>query len=71
MKIETLNETANPEALADEQAVLRNLADGTPIPDEIARRIRERTLPTIERIRHTHGVIDDETFQSLIGDDDA
>jgi hypothetical protein len=70
MKTASLDDSA--EALAEEEAaVLRLLTDGTPVPAEIARRIDERAERITERIRRTHGVIDDTTFQSLLSDDDA
>jgi hypothetical protein len=66
-----IDTTADPQALADEQIVMRNLTDGTPIPYEVAQRIQERSLPIMERLRQTYGVIDDDTFQALLSDDDA
>jgi hypothetical protein len=66
-RIETV---ADLQVLADEQVVMRNLTDGAPIPDEVAQRIQERSQPIIERLRQTYGVIDDDTFQSLLSDDD-
>jgi hypothetical protein len=71
MKTASLNQTTDPQALAEEdEAVQRLLTDGTPIPEHIARRIDERADEITERIRRTHGVIDDKTFQSLLSDDD-
>ena len=47
------------QALADEEAVLKHLTEGTPIPEDVARRIDARAERIIEQIRHTHGVIED------------
>jgi hypothetical protein len=68
--VSPVDAATDPQALADEQVVLRNLTDGTPIPDEVAQRIHERSQPIIERLRQEYGVIDDETFQSLLSDDE-
>jgi hypothetical protein len=38
---------------------------------EVARRVDERANRITEQVRQTHGVINDETFQSLIADDEA
>jgi hypothetical protein len=72
MKAESPDETVDPRLLAEkEAAVLRLLTEGTPVPPEIARRIDERADRITERIRRTHGVIDDDTFQSLMSDDET
>ena len=72
MKTATLNYEAasDAEILADEEAVLRQMTEGIPIPADIARRIDERADQITERIRRTHGIIDDDTFQSLLSDDE-
>jgi hypothetical protein len=51
-----------------EQA-LRHAIAGKPVDPEAARRIQERAAEITERIRREHGVIDDETFQSLLDDE--
>lgn len=60
----------DPQVLADSDAVMKHLIDGTPIDPETARRIHERAAKITEEIRRVHGEIDDETFAKLIHDDD-
>ncbi len=60
---------ADPEHL-DTEAVLRHVFEGTPLDPDVARRIDERAARITEQVRLTHGVIDDETFQSLLADDE-
>jgi hypothetical protein len=55
---------------ADEEAVLRHAFHGQPLDPEVARRVEERAAKITEQIYRTHGVIDDETFQKIISDDD-
>ena len=61
----------DPQARADEEAVLKHLIECTPVPEDVARRVDARADKIIERIRRTRGVIDDATFQALLGDDEA
>jgi hypothetical protein len=56
--------------LADEQAVMQHLTEGTPIEPEVSRRVRERAQSVTDEIRRVHGIIDDETFSALLRDDD-
>jgi hypothetical protein len=56
---------------SDTQAVLKHAFEGAPLDPEIARRVDERAAQITEQIRRTHGVIDDETFQTLIADDES
>jgi hypothetical protein len=35
------------------------------------RRVDERAARITEQVRRTHGVIDDETFQTLLADDET
>jgi hypothetical protein len=56
---------------ADTGAVLRHAFDGFPLDPEVGRRVDERAARITEQIRRTHGIIDDETFQALLTDDDA
>ena len=56
--------------LADLDAVMKRIIDGTPVDPETARRIEERANRITEEIYRTHGLIDDETFQRLLDDDD-
>jgi hypothetical protein len=43
----------------------------TPLDPEVARHVDERAAQIAEQVRRTHGVIDDETFQMLLADDDS
>jgi len=58
-------------AHSDTEAVLRHAFERTPLDPEVARRVDERAARITEQIRRTHGVIDDETFQSLLADDES
>ena len=67
--------TANPVLLADtersdSEAVMRHAFEGVPLDPEVARRVDERADRITEQVRRTHGVIDDETFQSLLADEE-
>jgi hypothetical protein len=42
----------------DYRAVMRHVAEGTPVEPELARRVRERAERITEEIRHEHGDID-------------
>lgn len=56
---------------SDTEAVLRYAFDGTPLDPEVARRVDERAARITEQIRRTRGVLDDETFQALLADDES
>ena len=58
------------QVLADLDAVMKRIIDRTPFDPETARRIEERANRITEEIYRTHGLIDDETFQRLLDDDD-
>lgn len=55
---------------ADAEAVYRHAFEGELLDPEVRRRVRERAARITEDIRRTHGLIDDETFQKLLSDDD-
>ena len=55
--------------LADLDAVIRRIVDGTPVDPETSRRIEERADRITEEIRRTRGVMDDDRFQALLHDD--
>ena len=61
----------DPQQQADEEAVIRHAFDGKPLDPEVARRVQERGRRITEEIRRVHGLIDDETFQSLLDDDET
>jgi len=42
-----------------------------PLDPEVARRVDERAARITEQVRRTRGVIDDETFQALLADDES
>ena len=60
----------DPEVLADMDAVMKRIIDGTPVDPETSRRIEERADRITEEIRRTRGVMDDDRFQALLHDDD-
>jgi hypothetical protein len=67
-------ETAAAAAFADSEhsdtrAVLKHAFERAPLDPEVARRVDERAARITEQIRQTRGVIDDETFQTLLADD--
>jgi hypothetical protein len=60
----------DPQVLADLNAVMKRIIDGTPVDPETSRRIEERADRISEEIRRTRGVMDDARFQALLHDDD-
>ena len=58
------------QVLADLDAVMKRIIDGTPVDPETSRRIDERADRITEEIRRTRGVMDDARFQALLHDDD-
>ena len=69
--------TAEPEpagidqqVLADLDAVMKRIIDGTPVDPETSRRIEERADRITEEIRSSRGVMDDGRFQALLHDDE-
>jgi hypothetical protein len=58
------------QVLADLDAVMKRIIDGTPVDPETARRIEERADRITEEIRRTRGVMDDARFLALLHDDD-
>jgi hypothetical protein len=61
----------DPREQADFQAVLRHAFEGEPLEAEVARRVEQRANRITEEIRRVHRLIDDETFQELLRDDDS
>jgi hypothetical protein len=70
MSTETKKTLTDSHEQADSEAVLGHAFDGEPLDPEIARRVEERADRITEEIRRVHGVVDDETFQELLCDDD-
>jgi hypothetical protein len=62
--------TIDLQVLADLDAVIKRIMDGTPVDPETSRRIEERGDLITEEIRRTRGVMGDARFQSLLHDDD-
>jgi hypothetical protein len=58
------------QVLADLDAVMKRIIDGTPVDPETSRRIEERADRITEEIRRTRGVMDDPRFEALLHDDD-
>jgi hypothetical protein len=58
------------QVLADLDAVIKRLIDGTPVDAETSRRIEERADRISEEIRRTRGVMGDDRFQALLHDDE-
>jgi hypothetical protein len=56
---------------SDTGAVLRHAFEGKPLDPDVARRVDERAARITEQLRRNLGVIDDETFQSLLADDES
>jgi hypothetical protein len=48
----------DPQATDDYMAVMRHVAEGTPVEPELARRVRERAERVTDEIRREHGDID-------------
>ena len=58
------------QVLADLDAVMKRVIEGTPVDPETSRRIEERADRITEEIRRTRGIMDDARFQALLHDDD-
>lgn len=56
---------------SDTRAVLKHAFEGAALDPDVARRVDERAARITEQIRRTRGVIDDETFQMLLADDES
>ena len=67
---ETLPAGIDQQVLADLDAVMKRIIDGTPVDPETSRRIEERADRITEEIYRTHGLMDDARFQALLHDDD-
>lgn len=56
---------------SDTEAVLKHAFERAPLDEEVASRVDARAAQITERVRRTHGIIDDETFQALLAEDEA
>ena len=63
-------ENVDRHVLADLDAVMKRIIDGTPVDPETSRRIEERADRITDEIRRTRGVMEDARFQALLHDDD-
>ena len=69
-------ETAATDTVADSEhsdieAVLRHAFERAPLDPVVGRRVDERAARITELVRRTRGIIDDETFQKLLADDET
>ena len=53
----------------DFESVVRHAFNREPLDPEVARRVQERAAHVTEKLRLSHGVIDDATFESLLEDE--
>jgi hypothetical protein len=51
--------------------VFKHAFERAPLEPDVARRVDERAARITEQVRRTHGVIDDETYQLLLADDES
>ena len=58
MATEHDNTGADQQVQEDYEAVMRHVAEGTPVEPQLARRVRERAEHITEEIRREHGEID-------------
>lgn len=56
---------------SDTSAVLRHAFERAPLDPDVARRVDERAARITEQVRRRLGVIDDETFQTLLADEES
>jgi len=70
MSTEVKDAGVDPLERADSEAVYRRAFEGEPLDPEVAQRVHERAARVTEEIYRAHGLIDDETFQKLLSDDD-
>jgi hypothetical protein len=53
----------------DFESVARHAFNREPLDPEVARRVQQRAAHVTEKLRLTHGIIDDATFESLLEDE--
>jgi hypothetical protein len=58
------------QALADHEAVMRHVNEGTPVEPELARRVRERSQKITEETRRQHGEVDVDALLRAVRDDE-
>jgi len=60
----------DPQVLADLDAVMKRISDGSVVDPETSRRIEERADRITAELLRTRGLMDDDRFQALLHDDD-
>jgi hypothetical protein len=68
MKTERRSEAAFEQS--DAEALLRQAFHGEPLDPGIARRVHDRAEKITEEVYRVHGLIDDETFQKILDDEE-
>lgn len=53
----------------DFESVARHAFHREPLDPQVARRVQERAAHVTEKLRKSHGIIDDATFESLLEDE--
>lgn len=69
MSAETQPSGIDPQALADLEAVMRHVNEGTPVEAELARRVRERSQKVTEETRRKYGEIDVDALLHSVRDE--
>ena len=70
MSAEVKHTSMDPFEQADAEAVYRHAFEGKALDPEVARRVHEWAARVTDEIYRSHGLIDAETFQELLIDDD-
>lgn len=70
MNSETIATNIDLQILADHEAVMRHVNEGTPVEPELARRVRERSERLTEEIRSRHGDVDVNALIRAVRDEE-
>jgi hypothetical protein len=57
------------QADADADAVLEQFASGEPLDSSVTERVRNQAAQIVEQIRRSRGLVDEQTFQSLLDEE--
>jgi hypothetical protein len=68
MSTDVTTTSIDPHVLADLDAVMKRILDGTPVDAAVSRRIHERAEQVMEEIRQDHGELSEETVNQLLRD---
>ncbi len=60
----------DPQDLADHEAVMRHVNDGTPVEPELARRVQERSRRITEETRRNYGDVDVDALLHSVRDEE-